>query len=278
MQNSNLPGHDSAPNNPPEWSGFISVDDTKLYTVDTGGSGTPIVYLNGQFANMTYWSKVIDNMGENYRHITYDERARGRKSGTSDDYSFETVVQDVDVILKSRNIKKCIVVGWSYGAFVAAYWASRNPDRCLGAVLVDGAQPYDWMTEEMAKRIRKLFRWLNPVMWILRPTGITARLSATKMAEINIELGWLATKKELMPVMDNIKVPTRYVLASGTSFGSKGDEQELIRTGCNDVIARNPNIKISAKTKSNHGNILRKDFLSVADTIREIASLMAIKN
>ena len=255
------------------WTGMLPVDDTALHVTDTGGAGIPLIYLNGQFATRNYWSKVIAELGSDFRHITYDERARGRKSGTSSDYSFEACVRDVDAVLAARGIKKCIVIGWSYGAFIAAHWASLNPARCYGAVLVDGAQPYDWMTPEMATRIRKLFRWLNPLMWLLRPTGITPRLSASKMAEINIELGWLAGKKELDPVVNKITVPTLYVLASGSSLGSKGDEQELIRAGVNAVVERNPNIKIKAKVKSNHDHILKKDFLAVADAVREIVTL-----
>jgi pimeloyl-ACP methyl ester carboxylesterase len=257
----------------PKWSGLIPVDDTQLYTNDTGGSGIPIVYLNGQFANMSYWKKVILQLGSDFRHITFDERARGTKSGTSADYSFETCVSDVDVILSARNIDKCIVVGWSYGAFVAAYWASRNPERCIGAVFVDGAQPYTWITEEMATGMRKFFKILNPIVWLLRPTGITPRLSASKMAEINIELGWVGTKEKLGPVMDTITAPSRYVLASGASFGSKGDEQEVIRTGAYEAAKRNSNIKVSAKVSSNHGNILKKDFKAVANAVVEIVSL-----
>lgn len=256
-----------------KWSGLLPVDDTKLFVTDTGGKGITIIYLNGQFATQKHWVKVIDTLGSDFRHITYDERARGRKSGTSADYSFETCVQDIDVVLNARNINKTIVVGWSYGAFLAAYWASRNPERCLGAVLLDGAQPYDWMNDAMEIRIKKLFRWLNPLMWLIRPTGITPRMSASQMSKINIELGWKATVNELGPVMDKIKVPTRYVLASGSSFGSKGNEQEMIRTGVNAVVARNPNIKISAKVKSNHGSILKNDYTEVAKTILEIVNL-----
>jgi pimeloyl-ACP methyl ester carboxylesterase len=273
VQNSDSLDYASAQVRTPHWSGYVAVDDTKLFANDTDGSGTAIIYLNGQFANLNYWKKVITELGFDFRHITYDERARGKKSGTSSDYSFEACIRDVDAVLAARDIKKCIVVGWSYGAFVAAHWASRNPDRCFGAVLVDGAQPYDWMTEEMAKGMRKFFSWLNPLMWLLRPTGITPRLSASKMAEINIELGWLASVDKLMPEMDKIIVPTRYVLASGASFGSKGDGQELIRTGCNVVVERNPNIKIKVKVKSNHVHILKKDFLAVSDAIREIKTV-----
>ncbi|WP_254710055.1 alpha/beta fold hydrolase [Streptomyces lunaelactis] len=62
-------------------------------------------------------------------------------------------------------------MGWSYGAFVAAHWASRNPDRTLGAVLVDGAQLYDWLDEAMEQRIQKLFRRMGWFLPLLRPTA-----------------------------------------------------------------------------------------------------------
>ncbi|MGV9585879.1 hypothetical protein [Nocardia farcinica] len=32
-------------------------------------------------------------------------------------------------------------------------------------------------------------------------------------------------------MLDDIRVPVRYVVASGISFGSRGDEQERIRSG-----------------------------------------------
>jgi pimeloyl-ACP methyl ester carboxylesterase len=245
----------------PAWTGMLPIDDTELAVADTGGNEIPIIYLNGQFATQGYWRKVIVELGSSFRHITYDERGRGRKSKLSSDYSFETCVKDVDAILSARRVEKCIIVGWSYGAFVAAHWASQNPDRCLGAVLVDGAQPFDWMNLEMEQRIRKLFKRLNLVLWLLRPTGLTPRMGAKKMAEINIELGWLAQINKLGPVMDKIAVPTRYVLASGVSFGSKGNEQERIRTGVNAVVERNPNVKIGSKVPSHHGAILKSIFM-----------------
>jgi pimeloyl-ACP methyl ester carboxylesterase len=255
------------------WTGMVQVDDTALAVTDTGGPGIPVVYLNGQFATQGYWRRVIAELGTGWRHITYDERARGKKSKRSADYSFEAAVRDVDAVLAARGVDRALLVGWSYGAFVAAHWARRNPDRTVGAVLVDGAEPYDWLDEAMEQRIRKLFRrmgWFTP---LLRPTGLTPRMTAEQQADTNIELGKLARERELGPVLDNITVPTRYVLASGTSFGSRGDEQERIRASLDAVTARNPNIKVSAKVASNHGAILRKDFLAIAEAVREVAAL-----
>jgi pimeloyl-ACP methyl ester carboxylesterase len=252
---------------------MVPVDDTALAVTDTGGPGIPVIYLNGQFATQGYWQQVIAELGTGWRHITYDERARGRKSKRSADYSFEAAVRDVDAVLAARGVDRALVVGWSYGAFVAAHWASRNPDRTLGAVLVEGAQPYDWLDEAMEQRIRKTFRRMSWFLPLLRPTGLTPRMNAEQMADSNIELGRLARERELGPVLDDITVPARYVVASGASLGSKGDEQERIRASLDGVVARNTNIKISAKVASNHDAILKKDAPAVAEAVREVAAL-----
>ncbi|OXM47838.1 alpha/beta hydrolase [Amycolatopsis thailandensis] len=252
------------------WTGMLPVEDTQLAVTDTGGPGIPVVYLNGQFATQGYWKRILADLGTEFRHITFDERARG-KSGRSADYSFEAAVRDVDAVLAARGVERAVVVGWSYGAVVAAHWAARNPERTLGAVMVDGAFPHDWLDDAMEVRIRKLFKRLNLVMPLLRPTGLTPRMSAAQQAESNIELGKLSRESELGPVLDGITVQTRYVVASGTSLGSRGDEQEQIRAGLDLVTARNANIKVSAKVESNHGALLKKDFRSISAAIREVA-------
>uniref|UniRef100_UPI003CC7F059 alpha/beta fold hydrolase n=2 Tax=Nocardia abscessus TaxID=120957 RepID=UPI003CC7F059 len=81
-----------------KWTGMVPVDDTALAVTDTGGPGIAVVYLNGQFATQRNWRKVIAELGPGFRHITYDERARG-KSRRSADYSFEVAVRDVDAVL-----------------------------------------------------------------------------------------------------------------------------------------------------------------------------------
>ncbi|MFB7665302.1 alpha/beta fold hydrolase [Kitasatospora sp. NPDC056138] len=181
-------------------------------------------------------------------------------------------VRDVDALLAARGVQRALVVGWSYGAFVAAHWASHNPQRALGAVMVEGTQPYDWLDEAMEQRIRKQFRRFSLPMALLRPTGLTPRMTAEQMANCNIELGRIAREHELAPVLDDIAVPARYVVASGTSPGSRGDEQERIRAGLNAVTVRNTNIKISAKVASNHDAILKTEFPAVAETVREVAT------
>ncbi|WP_175412738.1 alpha/beta fold hydrolase [Streptomyces sp. TRM64462] len=255
------------------WSGMVPVDDTALAVTDTGGTGTPVVYLNGAYASQRHWKPTIAELGGgDYRHITFDERARG-KSQRSVDYSFEACLRDLDVVLKARRVEKPILVGWSYGAFIAMYWAERHPGHALGVVNVDGALPAGLTGEEGRERIRKLFRRNRLLLPLVAPFGLAARMSADQHAEVNIELNELAAA--CAPVLERVTCPVRYVLATGDSYGSKDGEQDGARAALEPVVAANPNLKVGARVASNHGSIMRKDYRAIAQAIREVASASA---
>jgi pimeloyl-ACP methyl ester carboxylesterase len=251
------------------WTGMVPVDDTALAVTDTGGPGTPLVYLNGSYANRRHWKATIAEIGDGYRHITFDERARGR-SKRSSDYSFEACLRDIDAVLTARGIEKPILVGWSYGAYLAVHWADRHPDRVLGVVSVDGALPYGLTGEESHQRIRKLFRRMRLLLPLVAPFGLAARMSADQHADVNIEINELAAA--CGPVLERVTCPVRYILATGDSYGSHDGEQDGARAALEPILARNPNLQVSAKVLSNHGTVLRKDFRAVATTVRELAA------
>ncbi|MFF0609048.1 alpha/beta fold hydrolase [Nocardia tengchongensis] len=251
------------------WTGMVVVEDTALAVTDTGGPGVPVVYLNGSYADQSSWKRVIADLGPGFRHITFDERARG-KSKRSADYSFEACVRDVDAVLAARGVQRPILVGWSYGALVAVHWADRNLDRAVGVVSADGAQPYGLTDEEGRERIRALFGKMRFFMPLLRPLGLAARMSADQHAEINIELNDLCAA--LAPVLERVSCPVRYVLATGANLGSTEEEMEAVRSSLDPVLARNPNLRVSAKVASNHSKILSKDFQAVAQAVRDTAA------
>jgi pimeloyl-ACP methyl ester carboxylesterase len=249
---------------------MVAVEDTALAVTDTGGPGTAVVYLNGSYGSQRHWRRVINELGPQWRHITYDERARG-KSKKSADYSFEATIRDLDAVLRARQLQKPILVGWSYGALIAVYWADRYPDRTAGVVGVDGPFPYGWTDEadhDYIRRSFRRFRWLLPMARLI---GNAARFSADQHAEINIEAHKIHAA--LGPLLERLTVPVRYVVASGEYLGSRNNAQEHMRTTLNPVLARNPNLAISAKVASNHGTIVRKDFRAIAAATRDIAAL-----
>ncbi|GAB7192377.1 hypothetical protein NUM3379_30860 [Kineococcus sp. NUM-3379] len=251
------------------WTGTVPVDDSALAVTDTGGTGTPVLYLNGSYASRRHWRATIAELGDGYRHITFDERARGR-SKRSADCSFEACLRDIGVVLDARGVRRALLVGWSYGSYLAMYWAERHPDRALGVVNVDGALPYGLTGPEGHERIRTLFRRMRLLLPVLAPFGLAARMSADQHADINIEINELAAA--CGPVLERVACPVRYVLGTGDSFGSRDGEQEQARAALEPVLARNPNLRISAKVASDHGAILRRDSTAVAHAVREVAA------
>lgn len=248
---------------------MVPVEDTALAVTDTGGPGIPVIYLNGSYASQRHWKRVIADLGSDYRHISFDERARGR-SKLSADYSFEACVRDIDAVLAARGVDRALLVGWSYGALLGVHWADRHPDRALGVVGVDGPYPVGWTTKEEHEEIWRLFRRMRPILPLARRLGMAARFSGEQHVEVAIEAHLLHAA--LVPVLEKLPVPVRYVVASGEALGSHDDLQEQMRKTLDPLLARNPNLKVGAKVTSNHGSILRKDSPAVADVVRELAA------
>lgn len=247
---------------------MIEVDDTALAVTDTGGSGIPLIYLNGCYADSSHWRRLIANLGNDYRHITYDERARG-KSKRSADYSFAACLRDIDTVLRARAVERPLLVGWSYGATLAVYWADRNPDGVAGVVVVDSF-PVGLTGEAGRERIRTLFKRYRLLFPIASRMGLAARMTAGQHAEVNIEANELSAGS--VPVLQRLTCQVRYIIGTGGHLGTDDNEMEEARAALDPVLARNPNLRVSAKVASNHSKVLQRDFLAVARAIRELAA------
>ncbi|MFD4402494.1 alpha/beta fold hydrolase [Nocardia sp. NPDC058499] len=248
------------------WTGMVPVDDTALSVTDTRGPGRPVVYLNGSYASQRSWRRVIAELGPRWRHITYDERARG-ESKRSADYSFEGCLRDIDAVVEATGLDRPLLVGWSYGAALAVHWADRNPHRVAGVVSVDGAVPWGYTGAEGRETIRRLWRRMRLFLPLVRPFGMSASMSAAQHAEVNIEINEVCAALE--PVLERLACPVRYILATGANLGGGAQEMEQMRASLDPVLHRNPNLRVSTKVASNHTQILRRDFRAVAAAIRE---------
>jgi pimeloyl-ACP methyl ester carboxylesterase len=251
---------------------MVPVEDTALAVTDTRGPGRPVVYLNGSYASQSTWRPVIAELGHEWRHITYDERARGR-SKKSADYSFEACIRDVDAVLEARDVDRPVLVGWSYGAALALHWATRNPDRIAGVVMVDGGYPWDYLATvegDGREEIRRMFRKYRWTMPLTRRLGLAAKMTADQHAEINIELNEIVAAAD--PVFDRVIFPMRFVVASGASLGGTEEGHTAMRATLDPVLARNPHVAVSATVTSNHSTVVRKDYRAVAAAVCEVAA------
>jgi len=55
-----------------------------LHVVDSPGGNPPLVFLDGGFATLRHWDRVIAGLSGRYRTIRFDARGRGKSPTSSD--------------------------------------------------------------------------------------------------------------------------------------------------------------------------------------------------
>jgi proline iminopeptidase len=123
----------------------INVGDAELY-VEEEGKGIPLVLINGGPGGTHHgFHPWFSRLKKHARIIYYDQRGCGLsdfKPG-KDGYSVQQAVADLDAVRKAKNIDKWIVLGYSYGGFLAQYYTINYPQHVAGLVLM-GASPGLW--------------------------------------------------------------------------------------------------------------------------------------
>jgi pimeloyl-ACP methyl ester carboxylesterase len=111
-------------------------DDVSLAVTDWGGDGPPMVLIHGLTGTQHAWDGVVAELAPRFRVVTYDQRGHG-ESSRSVTYAWESLVDDLEAIVRDLELRDVTLVGLSTGAGVALGVASRIDCRALA--MVDGA-------------------------------------------------------------------------------------------------------------------------------------------
>ncbi|HEX4624174.1 MAG TPA: alpha/beta fold hydrolase [Solirubrobacteraceae bacterium] len=194
-------------------------------------------------------------------------RARG-KSGTSADYSVGAAVDDIGRVIDATDIKRPILVGWSYGATIAVRYAAQHPEQVGGLVLIDGAYPITMFDEAGEEKVRKQFRRLGWMMRIMAALGRSARMSPGESANVVIEMD--AVNGKLGPDFAALACPTVFVVGTGAHSGATEEEMRTVRAAVADAEASNERVSVFATTPHEHTQILNKAPDTVVAAIEDV--------
>lgn len=233
----------------------VPIADTVLDCNDAGGSGYPVVFLNGAFNDQRGWKKVLNRLSSDFRSITYDERARGR-SKKSSNYSFGGCIDDLAAIVAATGIQRPLLVGWSLGAAVAVRYAATHPDDVAGLLLIDGAFPISVLDESTREDTRRVFRKMSPFLPLLAMLGKASRMSASQAANLTIELD--AVMGTLDTAYDRIECPVNFICASKRSLGGTEEQFRTMRASVDPLVARCRNVSVYRTLPCTHLDVLSK--------------------
>lgn len=137
----------------------INVGDAELY-VEEEGRGIPLVLINGGPGGTHHYFHPWFSRAKDYaRVIYYDQRGCGLsdyKPGANG-YSVDQAIADLDAVRNALGIDKWVVLGYSYGGFLAQYYATKFPQRLAGLILL-GADPGMWVEMKPTRQYDYLSR------------------------------------------------------------------------------------------------------------------------
>jgi non-heme chloroperoxidase len=115
----------------------------RIYYEDHG-SGPPVVLVHGYALSGRSWEKQeAALLAAGHRVITYDRRGFGASSRPSIGYNFDTLANDLHVLLSSLDLHAVVLAGFAMGTGeVARHLAVHGSARVKAAVLVAPLLPF----------------------------------------------------------------------------------------------------------------------------------------
>ena len=134
--------------------GYADHQGGRVYYLDTGGGGAPLVLVHGWACDTSFWKGQVGPMSASRRVIALDLPGHGRSGPSDAGYAQDSLARAVLAVMDHAGVERAVLVGHSMGASVVRRLALAAPERVAALVLVDGALlfPPDGASAEAAWR------------------------------------------------------------------------------------------------------------------------------
>lgn len=171
----------------PTSNGFLQISDTeKVYWETTGSpTGIPVLFLHGgPGAGLNSGYKKHFDPNSHYI-IGMDQRGCGRSTPLAcenlknlNDNNTQNLIKDIESLRCLLEVESMMIVGISFGTFLAISYAQQHPQRVnsmvLGAITSLSKQDINWITNDISK--------IFPVEW-QQLSNAVATNNQTKLIE-----------------------------------------------------------------------------------------------
>jgi non-heme chloroperoxidase len=116
----------------------IEINGRQLHYVEQGEGQPPVIFIHGGLDDYRCWQFQIDSFSSKYRAISYSRRFAYPNKGIGNlaqDNTIEANAKDLAELIRKLDLAPAHLVGASYGAFIALYCVSKNPDLAKTMVL-----------------------------------------------------------------------------------------------------------------------------------------------
>ena len=146
----------------------VEVGDTRLFVVDRGLEGYPLICLHGG-PGLDHWSfaDYLDGLAPDVRVILADQRAHGMSDpAPRETWTMEQLARDVVDLADALELEQWSLLGHSFGGMVALQVAVDHPDAPAALVLANTLPSLRWWEQTLANidtleppEVRERVKW-----------------------------------------------------------------------------------------------------------------------
>lgn len=219
-------------------------------TIDvvTYGKGKPVVIIAG-FGGAHFWRNTAEELAKSYEvHVIAIKGVSGQK--TPNRFDLEQINGDIHDFLKSKGFDKPMLIGHSFGGFLAMQLAAKH-NNLVGKLIIIDSYPFTLamfnpaFTKEFGEQQAQVFRSQVSAMpqahydtfWTQNSRDMLSSLEeqvnfcnsvliSDKVFIIDAQCAMLST--DLRPVLASISCPTQ-VLCSAFNYLKMGLDEQTIK-------------------------------------------------
>ncbi len=113
---------------------FAEINGAKINYIESG-EGEPVLLITGFGGDINFFHSLIPALADDYRVIAFEPRGSGQ-TVCGNDFTYQTLTDDVDALMAHLNIQKFHLLGWSLGSQIAMEYAIQHQDKLLSLALV----------------------------------------------------------------------------------------------------------------------------------------------
>ncbi|MGQ0814968.1 MAG: alpha/beta fold hydrolase [Gemmatimonadota bacterium] len=118
----------------------VILNGVRLHYLEWQNANAPVLLLlpgtGGGGGSVQQWASFAKSMNGAYHVLALEPRGCG-ESEWADEYSWESILGDVDAFLTHRGVERVVLVGHSMSARWAALYAAQHPTKVERLILVD---------------------------------------------------------------------------------------------------------------------------------------------
>ena len=130
----------------------------RVHYAESGDArGTPVVFVHGWPDSWFSFSRVLPLLPATLRLVAYDQRGFGESDHPDSGYTIPSFAADLVALLDALDIERAVLVGHSYGSFVARRATLAAPERVAALALIGtGASTGIPGADELQAAVREL--------------------------------------------------------------------------------------------------------------------------